>query len=42
MPKFVELAIDGVIHESEIFGAAMPKDKPHGDPEKSEEEQNRE
>ena len=28
MPKFVELAIDGVIHESEIFGAAMPPDKP--------------
>ena len=26
MPKFVELAIDGVIHESEIFGAAMPRE----------------
>ena len=36
MPKFVELAIDGVIHESEIFGAAMPRDKPLDEPEKSE------
>ena len=42
MPKFVELAIDGVIHESEILGASMPPDKPQDEPEKSEEEQNRE
>ena len=44
MPKYVELSIDGVIHESEIFGAAMPRDKPQGETEKSEdeEEQNRE
>ena len=42
MPKYVELSIDGVIHESEIFGAAMPPDKPQDEPEKSEEEQNRE
>ena len=26
MPKYVELSIDGVIHESEIFGAAMPRE----------------
>ena len=25
MPKYVELSIDGVIHESEIFGAVMPQ-----------------
>ena len=44
MPKFVELAIDGVIHESESFGAVMPRDNPQGETEKSEdeEEQNRE
>ena len=44
MPKYVELSIDGVIHESEILGAAMPPDKPQDEPEKSEgeEEQNRE
>lgn len=44
MLKYVELSIDGVIHESEIFGEAMPRDKPQGETEKSEdeEEQNRE
>jgi len=24
MPKFIEMSIDAVVHESEIFGAAMP------------------
>lgn len=35
MPKYVELAIDGVIHESEIFGVVMPQQ----DNEPNEEEQ---
>lgn len=39
MPKYVELSIDGVIHESEIFGAAMPPDKPQDETEKSEGEE---
>lgn len=41
MPKFVELSIDGVIHESEIFGAAMPResqDKTQGEADKSEDD----
>lgn len=24
MPKFVEMSVTDVVHESEIFGAAMP------------------
>ena len=39
MHKYVELSIDGVIHESEIFGAAMPRDTPQDEPEKSEDEE---
>lgn len=36
MHKYVELSIDGVIHESEIFGAAMPE----GAADESEEQNN--
>ena len=41
MPRYVELSIDGVIHESEIFGAAMPREpqyKTQGEADKSEDD----
>ena len=36
MPKFVEMSIDAVVHESEIFGVAVPE----GAADESEEQNN--
>lgn len=39
MAKIVEMGCTDVIHESEIFGAAMPRNKPQDEEEKSEDEE---
>lgn len=31
MPKFVEMSVTDVVHESEIFGAAMPPETDQGE-----------
>lgn len=36
MPKYIELGHTGVVHESEIFGAAMPPMTEQEDPVESE------